>query len=229
MSFILQIESSSEICSVALSQNGATLFVVEDIQPNSHSEKITILIKQCLDNAGINFSQLDAVAVSDGPGSYTSLRVGVSVAKGICYAKDIPLIAIDSLLILACGIDINHVAVDDLIIPMIDARRMEVYTSIFRHDYSQYQDTGAIIIENDPFSSLVSGNQKIHICGNGAAKYYNHHKSDAIIMHHSVTSSSFMSLSSFKYYKEQQFVDVAYYTPNYFKAPYITKSNKKLF
>lgn len=228
MSLILQLESSSEISSVALAYQGKLLSVIESDQPNSHTEKLTLLIKECLAQAGKVISQLDAVAVSDGPGSYTSLRVGISVAKGICYAKDIPMIAIDSLLILANGIDLTKTEPDDLIIPMIDARRMEIYTSVFNCDLTRLQATNAIIIENDTFKSFLVGNRIIHICGSGAIKYYDQHKSEAIKLHHTRTSSSFMSLPSYESYLNNQYVDVAYYTPNYFKAPNITKSKSKL-
>lgn len=228
MSLILQLETSSDVCSVALSLKGKLVIVIESDQPNSHTEKLTLLIQECLAQAGYTISQLDAVAVSDGPGSYTSLRVGISVAKGICYAKDIPMIALDSLLILAQGIDKRQIEKEDLIIPMIDARRMEVYTSVFNYDLLRVQETVALIIENNPFAALISDNRKINICGSGSIKYYEHHKSEAIKLHHTKTSSSFMSLPSYDNYIINQFVDVAYYTPNYFKAPNITKSKSKL-
>ncbi|MBK8516883.1 MAG: tRNA (adenosine(37)-N6)-threonylcarbamoyltransferase complex dimerization subunit type 1 TsaB [Saprospiraceae bacterium] len=229
MSLILQLETSSEICSVALSYSGNTLYIAESNIPNSHTERLTLLIKECMDQAGKSFSQLDAVAISAGPGSYTSLRVGVSTAKGLCYAIGIPLIAIDSLLNLAYGIDMELINEADRIIPMIDARRMEVYAAVFKNDYSYFTETASVILENDPFHSLTVGEGTIHVCGSGAIKYYDRYQSERIALHHTKTSASYMCIPASNKFEAGQFEDVAYYTPNYFKSPNITKSVKKYF
>jgi tRNA threonylcarbamoyladenosine biosynthesis protein TsaB len=126
--YILNIETATKNCSVALAKDGETILCKEIAELGySHAEKLHVFIKEIVDEAGIELSNLSAVAVSQGPGSYTGLRIGVSTAKGLCYALDVPLIAIDTLTSLS-----NQVLFQDgLIIPMIDARRMEVYSAIF--------------------------------------------------------------------------------------------------
>lgn len=228
MALILQIESSTEVCSVAIADSGTTLSYSETFEPNSHTEKLTILIENCLSDAGFSIKQLDAVCISHGPGSYTSLRVGASVAKGICYALNIPLMAVDSLLILCHGIDDVHLHSGDIIIPMIDARRMEVYSAIFDAQRSRIAPTEAVLLEEDIFKQYKLQHNILHVCGNGAKKYYETHFSEKIIPHHAHTSAQFMSVIANEIYKKQQFQNLAYYIPNYLKSPNITKSLKKL-
>ena len=131
MPIILQLETSTDVCSVAISKDGKLINIAESQVLNSHSEVITLLIQSCLKESDLLISQINAIAISDGPGSYTSLRVGAATAKGLCYGLNIPMIAIDSLQILAAGVSQEYIADEDVIIPMIDARRMEVYTAVF--------------------------------------------------------------------------------------------------
>jgi tRNA threonylcarbamoyladenosine biosynthesis protein TsaB len=229
MSLILQLETSTDVCSVALSDNGHILALTESDVPNSHSELITILIRDCMQEAGFKLQDISAVALSDGPGSYTSLRVGASTAKGICYVIGCPLITIDSLSILALGIDPGIITERDFIVPMIDARRMEVYMSVFDSQYEAISPTAAMILDQDTLKAYRNEKNRIHICGNGAIKYADQYKSTDIVLHHTKATAAYMTSLAVKYYEIQKFNDVAYYTPNYFKAPNITKSLKKLF
>ena len=150
MPLILNIESATDICSVCISKNAETLSLQEADKEYSHTSKITILIERCCAEAGITLKQLDAVAVSKGPGSYTSLRVGASTAKGICYALDKPLITIDTLQSIALA-TFKKAKQATFYAPMIDARRMEVYTSLFDKDLNLVQETHAKIIDEQSF------------------------------------------------------------------------------
>ena len=132
MSFILNLETATKNCSVALAKDGKTITVKEIAAQNfSHAEKLHVFIEGILCENNIQFSDLNAIAVSQGPGSYTGLRIGVSSAKGFCYAMNIPLIAVDTLQLLAKQIQIE----DGIIIPMIDARRVEVFTAFYDNNY----------------------------------------------------------------------------------------------
>lgn len=226
MPLILQIETSTEICSVALSKNGQLLYSVESDDPNSHTEKLTLLIQTCMVQTGFSFKQLDAIALSDGPGSYTSLRIGAATAKGICYAMDIPLLTFNSLTILANGIDTLLIGSDDIILPMIDARRMEVYTAVYDKQLKQLEEIQPLILDTQSFTNYT---QIKHLCGNGAEKFITNFPDDRLKLHFQRTSATFMTALSFQSFQNKVFSDVAYFTPEYYKGPNITKSTKKIF
>jgi tRNA threonylcarbamoyladenosine biosynthesis protein TsaB len=228
MPLILQLETSTDICSVAISENGILLSIAEATEANSHTEVITLLIEQCLKESNRSISELDAIAVSDGPGSYTSLRVGVATAKGMCFATECPLIAIDSIEILANGILNEELSSGDLIIPMIDARRMEVYTCVFNAHYHKIEETRALILEENSFLNYENNN-KLHFCGSGAPKFQEKFRKEQYCFHHFQSSAKWMTALAHSAFIKNDFVQLAYYSPNYFKAPNITKSNKKLF
>lgn len=227
MGLILQLETSTEVCSVAVSDSGTTISLAEAHESNSHTEKLTLLIDECLKKQNIHIKDITAVCISSGPGSYTSLRVGASVAKGLCFALDIPLLAIDSLEILIEGVNSQKINEGDHIIPMIDARRQEVYTAIFDATKNRMTDTQALILEESLFDTFK--NNPIHLCGNGAPKYYEGYYSEQLRLHHTDTSSSFMSQIAWDKFKNHHYQDIAYYNPNYLKSPNITKSLKNLF
>lgn len=228
MPIILQLETSTDVCSVAISKDGKLMKIAESQVLNSHSEVITLLIQSCLKESDLLISQIDAIAISDGPGSYTSLRVGAATAKGLCYGLNIPMIAIDSLQILAAGVSQDYLADEDVIIPMIDARRLEVYTAIFDKRLVKILDTQAHILSENSLQELTLAS-KIHLCGSGASKFIENYPSEKLTLHHIKTSSTYMSSLAVEKYLMNEFVDIAYYVPNYFKAPNITKSNKNLF
>ena len=150
---ILCLETATPVCSVALNDGCCTLALRETEGQNAHSEKITNFIREVMETAGIDYSRLDAVAVSKGPGSYTGLRIGVSTAKGICYAADLPLMAIDTLEAMAHGMKAklgSQITENDLLIPMIDARRMEVYSGIFDGKTLEQQgETTAVVLDEN--------------------------------------------------------------------------------
>ncbi len=228
MAVILQVETSTEVCSVSLSENGLLINCFESSESNSHTERLTLLIKQSLAEAGLKMSQLDAVAIGDGPGSYTSLRVGVATAKGICYATGCPIIALDSLTTLSYGIPDELLNENDCIIPMIDAKRMEVYCSVFDINRNKKKPTEAIILQENSFLAFSGNKNQIHLCGNGSEKWFKNFATEQFKLHHKKTSSSYMTIPAHMAYEKKLFADLNFYIPNYFKAPNITKSSKKL-
>ena len=218
---ILCLETSTSVCSVALNESCCTLAMLESDKPNAHSERITVFIKEVMDEVGIDYSQLDAVAVSQGPGSYTGLRIGVSTAKGVCYAAELPLMAIDTLQAMACGMRQKMAAQiepDDLLIPMIDARRMEVYAAVFDAQLNRIQDTAAHVINEHSFEELRKGH-RLWLFGDGAPKLKEVFKDmpEVQIIDGLLPSAAFMAPLADQALREQRFVDVAYFEPFYLK------------
>lgn len=219
---ILCLETATPVCSVALNDGNRCLALRECVGQNAHSEKITIFIKEVLDEVGVGYDQLDAVAVSMGPGSYTGLRIGVSTAKGVCYAADRKLMAVDTLQAMAYGMHqqlADRLQPNDLLIPMIDARRMEVYASIFDANLNKIQDTAALIIDENSFSDLVAEGHRLWLFGDGAPKlkavFAN--RPEIHIMEGFNPSAAFMASLAEQQLKAGQFVDVAYFEPFYLK------------
>jgi tRNA threonylcarbamoyladenosine biosynthesis protein TsaB len=228
MALILCFESTADICSVALTRDSHLLSLHESTLPNAHSELITILAEKCLQDAGCTPLDLDAVAVSDGPGSYTSLRVGLSVAKGMAFALDIPLITIDSLEIIMHGIPDNMLTVPAIIIPLIDARRKEVYASVYDNERKRLFNAGSVILDENWYEDLPEG-IPVYLCGSGAVKTKTELNKENYILVHTHSSAAFMLRPVMLKYESAQFSDIAYHTPNYIKSPNITESRKKYF
>ena len=234
MSRILLIESSTEVCSVALSNNGKIISIKETAEGLSHSELLGVYIRDILKENNFEPSQLDAIAVSKGPGSYTGLRIGVSMAKGLCYAAQKPLIAISSLDAMADYLIQNPsefgVKLQDntLVAPMIDARRMEVYTSLYDSKGSVVNPISAKIITEESYSELFEGNE-ILFFGNGAFKCKEtiiHRK--ALYKGPEKASARFMFRLAEESYNKNDFVDVAYFEPFYLKDFVATVPKNKI-
>lgn len=213
MAYILNIETATKNCSVSISKDGETIFCKEISELGySHAEMLHVFIEEVLKEAKILIQDLDAVAVSQGPGSYTGLRIGVSAAKGLCYALEIPLISIDTLAVLAQKCTIT----DGLIVPMIDARRMEVYSAVFNANKEIVRKVEAQILTDDSFSEY---SETIYFIGDSNEKAKtiltksNFHFIDEIVY----PSSNEMSLLSFAKFQNNQFEDVAYFEPYYLK------------
>ena len=213
MAFILNLETATKNCSVCLANDGIVVALKEFAgEGYTHAEKLHIFIEEALQEAGIAFKDLAAIAVSMGPGSYTGLRIGVSSAKGLCYALNIPLIAIDTMELLAREIKVES----GVILPMIDARRMEVYTALFDANYIKIRDTKAEIITDTSFSDIDS---MIHLTGDGAAKCREVLTTANFVYHNAALypSAAQMAGLSFDKYKISDTVDVAYFEPFYLK------------
>ena len=218
---ILCLETATPVCSVALNDGCCTIALRETEGQNAHSEKITNFIREVMETAKIDYKQLDAVAVSQGPGSYTGLRIGVSTAKGICYAADLPLMAIDTLEAMAYGMKAklgSQIGENDLLIPMIDARRMEVYAAVFDANLQRINDTAALVIDENTFADL----QKYHrlwLFGDGAPKLKQvfENQPNVNIVDGFKPSAAYMLNLADKALREHNFVDVAYFEPFYLK------------
>ena len=215
---ILHIETSTDLCSVALSRGMHCLAVKENFEGRNHAALLTPYIEDLLSTNDISVHQLDAVAVSSGPGSYTGLRIGLSVAKGLCYGGHIPLIAVSTLQAMSLGFVLQHnVPASSLLCPMIDARRMEVYTALYDVSGKQMKNVSAEIITEQSFVSWLD-QQQIFFFGNGAAKCR-----IAITHPHAVFpenfnhSARYMIQPALQAYSEKKFEDAAYFEPFYLK------------
>ena len=221
MPFILNIETATEVCSVALSRYGKPLTIRESRSGYTHAENITVFISEVIQEAKVSLNDLDAIAVSKGPGSYTGLRIGVSTAKGLCFALDKPLIAVPTLKALTLGA-INKLSIVNrqlsiLFCPMLDARRMEVYCAVYDSELNEAEPTSAKIIEENSFEKLLESNT-IYFFGNGAmkCKAIIHHPNAIFIEDIFASASSMISLSE-KSFAKGKFEDAAYFEPFYLK------------
>ncbi len=220
LALILNIETSTKNCSVSIAKNGKTLAIKElNDGKYSHSEKLTSFVEDVIQSAEIKFSDLNAIAISKGPGSYTGLRIGVSTAKGLCFALDIPLISVNTLKSLSASISVKN----GCVIPLLDARRMEVYSSVFDTRNNVVRGTKAEIITENSFSNYLKNGEVVFL-GDGAEKC------KKIIVHNNATfiddrfpSAKEMEKLSFEKYKINDFEDVAYFEPYYLKDFFVTK------
>ncbi|MBK1441018.1 tRNA (adenosine(37)-N6)-threonylcarbamoyltransferase complex dimerization subunit type 1 TsaB [Parapedobacter sp. ISTM3] len=219
--FILQIETATQVCSVALSRDGTTIAFRDIDEPNVHASQLTLLVEALLREAGLTFADLSAIAVSKGPGSYTGLRIGVSAAKGLCYATDLPLIGVDTLAGMAAGFAAKHaeeIEPKAWLCPMVDARRMEVYTGMYDHRLKPLKSAAAIIIDTHSFSELPVG-QRVLLFGNGADKFQELFAANerVAVIPHFRNSARYLSGCAYQALLDKQFEDVAYFEPYYLK------------
>ena len=222
--YILNLETATKNCSVSISKNGELIALKEICDANfSHAEKLHGFIQDVLHDSNINYNYLSAIAISKGPGSYTGLRIGVSSAKGLCYALDIPLISTLTLESLAHSVKIES----GFIIPLLDARRLEVYTAVFNKTYNPIKETYNYILDENSFSEYLK-KDKVTFLGDGIAKTKNiiHHK-NAIFLENYYPSAKEMVPLSYKKYLNNKFEDVAYFEPFYLKDFHVTVSKKK--
>ena len=219
MAKILNINTSSGICSVALSYDGEIVSSYESSTELDHSTTLAPFVEKCLDYLRLHNDRLDAVSVVNGPGSYTGIRIGLSMAKGLAFGLDIPLIALSSLEVMAVRAIFTNPDFygDELIIPMIDARRMEVYTAGFNSKLNHVYPERALILDESSFRDIEGYDKKIFI-GDGTEKFKGLYKDQsAIWIGKGMAHAKFMPALSEKYYREGIFSDVAYTVPNYLK------------
>lgn len=214
MSNILCLETSTINCSVTISVDGNIKAIREENnQKFSHAEKLHVFIAEVLEDSRIDKKDLDAIAISKGPGSYTGLRIGVSAAKGLCFALDMPLISIPTLQVLAQQVECE----DCYIIPLLDARRMEVYSAVFNSKKEQVRETKAEILDENSFGKYLEARKTIFL-GDGAAKFKklcNHE--NAVFLEQMFPSSANMGQLAEAKYKISDTEDVAYFEPYYLK------------
>ena len=228
MACILNIETSTDVCSVAVSENGTCIFKEEDHSGPNHAVKLGVFVDEALsftDNHAIPF---DAVAVSSGPGSYTGLRIGTSMAKGVCYARDLKLLAVPTLEVLCVPVLLRHELPDDaLLCPMIDARRMEVYAAVFDRALRPVRATMADVVDQTTYKEFLD-EHPVYFFGNGAAKCMEAigHPNAHLIEGIEPLAKNMFPLAEKRFLREE-FEDVAYFVPNYLKD-FVALKPKKL-
>ncbi len=241
MAKILLIETASEVCSAAIAADGNLVAIAEDQDQPNHAARLTLLIQECVRHSGIALAELDAVAVSRGPGSYTSLRVGASVAKGICYALDKPLIAVDTLQALAAASrrafePHRSPGVVPLFVPMLDARRKEVWTAVYDDQLQKLVDAQPLILDNNLFEIFLqfipgfASHNVFVISGNGVKKIPNELISENVVASPVQNcSAAHLGILAEQIFQNADFQDIAYFEPFYMKPPNITTPGKNIF
>ncbi|MEK8178711.1 tRNA (adenosine(37)-N6)-threonylcarbamoyltransferase complex dimerization subunit type 1 TsaB [Flavobacterium buctense] len=219
MNYILNIETATKNCSISLAKDGQTVFCKEIAEQGySHAEKLHVFIEDILKEAGKSVRDLKAIAISKGPGSYTGLRIGVSAAKGLCYALQIPLISVDTLQVLAQKVTRN----DGLIIPMIDARRMEVYSAVFDANHQKIMEVQAEVLTENSYADIT---ETVYFVGDCQEKCQSVLTKDNFVFLPEIIfpSANEMSPISFEKFTKNDFEDVAYFEPFYLKDFMLTK------
>jgi tRNA threonylcarbamoyladenosine biosynthesis protein TsaB len=214
LALLLNIETTTTNCSVSLSKEGETLVLKEDYNSNfSHAESLHVFIDDVVKSAKIKLSEIDAIAVSKGPGSYTGLRIGVSAAKGLCFSLDKPLISVSTLVSLSHQVKIDN----GFIVPMLDARRMEIYSAVFDANHHQIREIQAQILDESSFLDYLN-KDKVYFIGNGVEKTKTviQHK-NATFIENKLPSAKEMGTLAFEKYKNNDFENVAYFEPFYLK------------
>jgi len=218
MTYILNIETTTKTCSVVLSKHTNVISKKESFSTYTHAENLTIFIEEVIKNSPITLNKIDAIAVSKGPGSYMGLRIGVSAAKGLCYALNIPLLGIDTLSAMSQYAIQKTDAKNALFCPMIDARRMEVYCAVYDSNNQCIEQTQAKIIEENAFEAYLT-HHDIYFFGDGAEKCMSilNRNKNAHFLDTYVMSAEALILSAYQKYNTAQFEDLAYFEPFYLK------------
>lgn len=224
MGIILNIETATSVCSVALGKDGVVIATKEENQGFSHAEKLTLFIEDVCSQAEIKLSDLDAIAVSSGPGSYTGLRIGVSTAKGLCFALDKPLISVSTLCGIARGIQNRLMELkvplseDDILFPMIDARRMEVYRAIYSKHLHEIEGPASQVITNPGFFKGYGANQ-VYLGGDGCGKFLElfENESNVKILNDVLSSASYLTQESERKFNSGDIEDTSLFEPFYLK------------
>ncbi len=230
MACILHIETSTDVCSVALSEDGAVLFSKEDFEGPQHAVTLGVFIDEVLSMADSHAKPIDAVALSCGPGSYTGLRIGASMAKGICYGRDLPLIALPTLKVMSVPVLLmDELPEDALLCPMIDARRMEVYAAIYDRALNPVKEVSADIVTANSYTEYLE-QHPVYFFGNGAAKC------KEVITHPNARFidgiqplARWMFPLADRQFLDGTFQDVAYFEPFYLKEFVATVAKNKVF
>ena len=229
MSCILSIDTSTNVCSVAVSENGACIYHDEDKTGPNHAENLGVFVDQAMSFTDSHAIPFDAVAVSSGPGSYTGLRIGVSMAKGICVGRDLKLVSVPTLELLCVPVLLRHDDLEEnaLLCPMIDARRMEVYAAVYDRLLREVRETGADVVTADTYKEFLDRGP-VYFFGNGAAKcmeVINH--PNAHLIEGIEPEARWMFPLAEKRIMQEQFEDVAYFVPHYLKD-FVSKKPKSL-
>jgi tRNA threonylcarbamoyladenosine biosynthesis protein TsaB len=222
MAKILHLETATKVCSVAVSENGTLIEMKEtDESGYTHGENLTLFIEDVLTEANLTLSDMDAISITSGPGSYTGLRIGAATAKGLCYALNLPLIAIDSLSALAASARSKYKGAN--LCPMIDARRMEVYNQVFNEHFEPLKELSADVLDQDSYNDF----EPFIYFGDGADKMQELWSNRDVTYDKTIRSSSSGHVSiAFEKFKNEEFEDVAYWEPFYLKDFIVQKPKK---
>ena len=228
MSLILSIDTATAVCSVALTQNGRRLDDIKVKEERSHANLLTLTIQDILKGNNVGFRELSAIAISQGPGSYTGLRIGVSTAKGLSYTLSIPLIGVSTLKAMALEIK-ESADSEEYFVPMIDARRMEVYTAVYDFELNEILPIQAKILDEESFNETLSSHKAL-FGGDGSGKFKGLKSADynAKFLDDLSPSAWAVGLLAFEKFKENSFEDVAYFEPYYLKEYRATKAKPLL-
>ena len=230
MAFILNIDTATEIASVCICQDDEMLALEVNEHPKEHASFIHIAIKNAMVHAGISLSQISAIAVTAGPGSYTGLRVGLATAKGLCYALNKPLITANTLKVMTLAamesVNLPQPENIDLYCPMIDARRMEVYTALYDSALLEILQSSAMLLENHPFDTYVT-KKRILFFGSGSSKFEPHFVHKNALFWAVSFNASHLGKLAWQAFQKNDFVNVAYAEPNYFKEFYTLAKKMK--
>ncbi len=220
MARILNIDTSTHLCSVCLAENGHVIAVEEGSGQYDHAEQLTYAINRCLQQSGWTYQDLDAVAIAEGPGSYTGLRIGASTAKGLCFALDIPLLAVSTLRAMAAGMTDND---SSLRMPLLASRKGEVYGALYTHDLQPLLSPGAWKMEEQPWQK-VAKNYHFLTAGSGAEGYWRNNKYEPLSFsqefRHSSTNMAALSYASYQF---KEWKSLIYFEPLYLKPVYIKR------
>ena len=226
---LLLIETSTSLCSTALAEDGRIVCSRRSTEPRAHASLTAVFVKEMLEESGWTVRELDAVAVSAGPGSYTGLRVGSSTAKGLCFGGQVPLIAVSTLDILARqAIEAGLPEGCKAILPMVDARRMEVYTAVYSPDGARLTDISPVILDENSFADLFASGP-VAVIGDAAEKFAPlRATADGSLFMQCCPEASAMLVPAMRKYEKKEFEDTAYFEPFYLKQ-FIATTPKKLF
>ncbi len=215
---IVSIDTSTPACSVALHDKGKLITELNLHQSKSSSAMLQVMLEDLLKFAQISWKEVQAIAVAKGPGSYTGLRICTSTAKGLCFALDIPLLAVNTLEAMTHQVSLTQASADYLLCPMLDARRMEVYCAVYEQDLKSYSPTEAKIIDANSFEDILL-NRKVVFFGEGASKCQNvlAHQKNAIFLEGIFPRATHLGFLAYPKYQQQAFEDVAYFEPFYLK------------
>ncbi len=231
MAVILNIDTTTSVCSAALTAEGTVLTHAEDFEGRNHAALLSGFVKHCLDFAADKEMKIEAVAVSLGPGSYTGLRIGLSEAKGLAYALDVPLIGIDTLELMATRVmfSTDDVDPDSILVPMIDARRMEVFTAAYDFGLSRLMEPAPLILDENSYADLLATGRPVLFFGDGSDKAADVIKADnAVFVPDVVPLAVDMVALAELNYARRNFIDLAYSTPLYLKEFQATKPKSKI-
>jgi tRNA threonylcarbamoyladenosine biosynthesis protein TsaB len=227
MALILNIDTSTEAASICLCEDANQLLLLQNSEQKDHAAWLHVAIDEMIRTSGYTMKNLSAIAVTEGPGSYTGLRVGMSAAKGFCYALGIPFITEGTLKVMAFAASCQIADTSLLLCPMIDARRTEVFTALYKRDMQEIMPASAIVLDENSFAAELTS-QKIFFFGGGSDKWGKISTSDNILVGAISCNASHLGILSYQKLLHHQFTDIAYSQPAYIKEFYFYMTNKHI-